>query len=354
MKRIVLMMLGAVVASVIAVGCSDDDSKAPTAPANQSGGFRDTSVFDASSGIWTTTLNASSHTTPKTFSFSAAKDADWDISFRRSYINLNGGDAGTEGVVGCDLGASKGFAAVTTADTVGVTWQADKMQYVIDSFYIYNFITHQLDMTRYVYAMVDAESDNFVKFQIDSIVGGGAPPNMGTVWISYYYQPTANSRTLNGAVQTAAVNVGSGAGFFDFSTGSQVTPANPSTSTDWDLKFASYNVMTNSGPNGIGACAVFPAYTELTDKTDINAFASVPANAAMFPDFVGSVFNGSLTDSDQLWYDYDGSTHTLTSKSHVYLIRTADAIYKVEIVGWYADIGGNLASGYYTFKWAEL
>ncbi|MDX9857993.1 MAG: HmuY family protein [candidate division Zixibacteria bacterium] len=355
MKRILLFFGFSLAALGLAAGCSDDDHSAsgPTGPSG-SAGFQDTSVFDAATGTWTTTLNASSHTTPKTFSFSETKAAGWDIMFRRSNINLNGGDAGAESVAGYDMGTAKAFADVVLSDTTGVSWEEDAQRYIIDSFYTYNFVTHQLDMTRYVYAMVDAEGDNFVKFQIDSLVGAGAPPNMGTVWISYYYQPTANSRTLSGAVQTASITVGSGIAYFDFSSGTQVTPSNPTASTEWDLRFASYEIAQNSGPNGAGSCAVFPAFTELTDKTDIASFASVPATAALFPDFIGSVFNGSLTDDSELWYDYDGTTHTLTSKSHVYLIKSADAVYKMEIIGWYADINGSLTSGYYTFKWAEL
>lgn len=354
MKRILFLLLIAGAALLVAVGCSDDDDGvSPTGP-SPSVAFRDTSVYDSATETWTATLNASSYTTPVQYSFSDAKAAGWDLQFSRANINLNGGDAGTEGVVGADLGAAKGFDAVTATDTAGAAWIEDEHAYIIDSFYTYNFITHQLDMTQYVYAMVDAESDNFVKFTIDSLVGAGAPPSMGTVWISYYYQPAANNRTVNGAVQTASINVGAGAGYFDFSSGAQVFPSNPQNSTGWDLMFSSYVAATNSGPNGTGGCAVFPAYTELNDNTDIDAFTEVPENAQFFPDFTSSVFNGSLTDSDQLWYNYNGQNHTLSSKSHVYLIKTAVAVYKMEIVSYYADINGGLASGYYTFKWSEL
>ncbi|MBD3403924.1 hypothetical protein GF420_13615 [candidate division GN15 bacterium] len=349
----ILLTLGFALTLALVVGCSSDDDSSPTGPANPTGGFQDTSIQNSSTGVWTTTLDASSHTTPATFSFDDVKANGWDISFQRSVINLNGGDAGTGGVVGADLGAID-FASVMIDDTAGVTWEEDVARYVIDSFYTYDFITHQIEMTGYVYAMLDAEGDNFVKFRVDSITGGGAPPNMGTVWLTYVYQPTANSTDLSGATKTGSVTVGMTEGYFDFSSGSQVTPSTPNNSAEWDLKFAAYEIMQNCGPNGSGSCAVFPAYTELGSKDDIDAFAAMPANAQMFPDFVGSVFNGSLTDGNELWYDYDGQTHTLSSKSHVYLVRTADAVYKLEIESYYADINGTLQSGYYTLKWQEL
>ncbi len=209
-------------------------------------------------------------------------------------------------------------------------------------------------MTRYVYTMTDAGGDNFVKLRIDSLVGAGQPPNMGTVWISYYYQPTSGSPDLSGTIETASITAGSGAGYFDFSTGSQVTPSDPANSSDWDLCFSSYDVKQNSGPNGSGNCVALPAYGLLTDPTDLQGLSAQPAGAPMFPDFLSSVFNGSLTDESQLWYDYDPATHRLTSKSNVYLIRVGDDTYKFEIISYYAHVNGTLTSGHYTLIWIQL
>ena len=209
-------------------------------------------------------------------------------------------------------------------------------------------------MTRNVYLMLDAEGDNYVKFRIDSLVGGGMPPDMGTVFLTYFFQSEAGNTDLTGATTTVSLDVGMGKVYFDFSSGNQVFPMDPANSTDWDLMFHGYEILQNSGPNGIGECGAFQAYGELSDPTDIDELTTVPAGAPFFPDFVSSVFNGSLTDDSKLWYDYDPQTHTLTSKGHVYVIDVGGAVYKMQIVSYYADVGGAPVSAHYTFIWKEL
>jgi len=197
-----------------------------------------------------------------------------------------------------------------------------------------------------VWSMVDAEGDNFIKFRIDSMVGAAMPPDMGTVHMTYFYQATADSRDLSGATSEVTIPVGAVKTYFDFSTGATVTPADPMNSTAWDIAFYAYDISQNSGPNGTGNCAAFPAYDELTLATDIDGFTSQP-QSPMFADIFASV----MTD----WYNYTGPPlHQLLSKDHVYLIRTGGLVYKLEIVSYYANIGGVPTSGWYTFNWVEL
>ncbi len=337
------------------MGCGEDNptgSNTPPPPDNTA-----TSTWNETGGYWSTVVNASDYDSFMHFSF-ATKDtvsgvtskpaADlWDIAFRREVVKLNGGTSTSNNgdVVGADLGTVN-FDDVTIADTSGVTWVADFIDYFIDEWYQYNPITHQLTTTRYVYSMLDASGHHYVKFQVDSMVNAAQPPDMGTVWLTYYYQPDVDSRSLPGPTSEASINVGPGTGYFDFSTGTQVTPADPSNSVDWDIAFYAYDLMQNSGPSGTGGCAAFLAWTELVDPTDIDAFVMQPSGAPLFPDIPGSV----MTE----WYDYNGQTHQLTSKSNVYLVKTGQLVYKLRIESYYANIGGVPTSGYYTFIWAEL
>jgi len=335
---------------LLVVGCSDDDNPTSPKPSPTSPSMA-TTTWDQAGGYWTTVLNATSDEEYIKYSFATRDNtsgADWDIAFERVAIKLNGG-ASSEGggaAVGADLGAVD-FDAVTIADTAGQSWESDEIDYLIDEWYVYNPNTHQLDMSGYVYSMVDAEGDNYVKFRIDSLVGAGMPPNMGTVWITYYYQPTANSRDLSGATTTAAISVGAGTGYFDFSSGTAVTPATPANSTAWDLGFSSYEVFQNSGPKGSGSCAAFPAHTELVDPTDIAGFAAQPAGAPMFTDIPSSV----LLD----WYQYTGAPlHQILSHEHVYLIKEGTNVYKLIIDSYYQNVQGTPTSGWYTFRWVKL
>ena len=345
MKRLLALTIAVSLAALI--GCSDDDNPAgpkTTPPANTA-----TSTWVAD-GYWRTTVNASSYDTFTGFSL-VTKDTStnaWDMAFRREVVKLDGGTSTTSGgdAVGANLGVVD-FAGVTMADTAGAGWVVDGITYQINNWYNYNPVTHSLSANKFVYSMVDAEGDNYVKFQIDSMVGAGMPPNMGTIYITYYYQPTAGSRDLSGATSSAVIPVNSTTGYFDFSSGSAVTPADPATSTGWDIAFYAYDVKQNTGPNGPGDCLAFPAYTELTDSTDIDAFTAQPATAQMFPDGPSSAFTE--------WYNYTGAPlHQLLTKGDVYLVKTDSKVYRVKIESYYANVGGVPTSGWYTYVWSEL
>jgi hypothetical protein len=358
MTRLTLLLV--LIVGIFVVGCSDDDNPASsgsTPPPDNTA----TSTWIASGGYWQSTVDASDYDSFNGFSFDT-KDTStsglpkvggvaatgWDIAFRREVIKLNGGTSTGNGgdVQGYDLGAVD-YAGVTAADSAGVQWQSDDIDYFIDEWYNYNPVTHELSANQYVYSMVDAEGDNYVKFRIDSLVGAGMPPDMGTVYMTYYYQDTTNMMRMMGMTSEAEVPVGTGTAYFDFSSGQVVTPATPSNSTEWDIGFSSYNIMQNSGPNGSGLCQAFPAFTELVDSTDIDGFTEQPSGAPMFPDIPLSV----LTD----WYTYTGPPmHQLLSNDHVYLIRTGDKLYKMMIESYYANVGGTPTSGHYTFIWNEL
>lgn len=347
----VLVSLFLVLAIGLFVGCSDDDD--PTGPTTPEG---TASTEWNSAGYWSSAINATGTDNFMYYSFTEkdtvtiSKDANatgWDIAFRREEIKTNGGTSATSGgdVEAASLGAVD-FDAVTIADTAGVTWTSDYIDAFIDEWYNYNPVTHVLTANQFVYSMLDASGEHYVKFQVDSMVGGGMPPDMGTVYFKYYYQGTANSTVLDGAGVETSVVVGSSPAYFDFSTGSAVTPADPTSSLDWDIMFYSYEILQNSGPNGSGACAAFPAFTELTDSTDFAGFTAQPTGAPLFPDIAGS----ALTE----WYTYTGPPlHQLFSNSDVYLLKTAGTVYKLRIESYYGE-NGDKASANYHVIWVEL
>lgn len=336
-----------------ASGCSDDD-KDPTGPGDDQNTA--TTTWDAAAGYWRTVLDASDYDSYKGYSFvdrdtvsAPGKAAGWDIALRREVVKLNGGTSGSGAFEGADLGAVD-FATVTEASAAGADWAPDGVQYFIGDWYDYNPQTHELTLNRNVYSMLDASGAHYVKFRVDSLSGDLGMGRMGNVHLTYFYQEIANDRRLGGETESAVLQVGGGTGYFDFSTGQPVTPADPRNSLDWDISFNNFNLAQNSGPNGIGECAAFPAYTELAedglDPTDIDAFTQQPPGAPLFQDIPGSV----MTD----WYTYNPQTHQLASNGHVYLLRSGDRLYKMKIVTYYANVGGQPKSGVYTFVWNEL
>ena len=366
MKKLVLVLMAA--AAMLAVGCSDDDN--PTGSGNRTPVGMGVTTYNAAGGYYHTQLDATSYDAFTGYSFETQDvvtsgvpktlATGWDIAFRRYVVKLNGGASTENGgdVVAANLGAVD-FSAVTISDTAGVSWVEDEIGYQIDNWYVYNPTTHQLTANRYVYAMIDAEGDNYLKFQIDSMVGASMPPEMGTVYMTYFYQSTPNSRSLNGSTVQVAIPVGSNKTYFDFSSGSVVTPFNPDNSTGWDLFFYSYDIGQNSGLNGNGLCGAYSVYNDLmgdslnTDPWDIDAWTQHPYGAQLFRDDAVS----GVTD----WWWYTGQEppegfepHQVISYENVYLLRTGGKVYKLKINSYYGDATGGPTSGWIDFFWAEL
>lgn len=349
-------VLTALVLTIGLIGCSDDKNPTKSNPPAQTSS--DTTIWDASGQFFRSTVDATSYTDYSEFSFADAENdtigasgkfaaTGWDLAFRRYEIRTNGGVSSENGgaIESADLGAVD-FATVTLADTAGASWTEDQIEYLFNNWYTYTGPPlHQLLPNRRVYSMVDAGGHNYVKFRIDSLTGAGMPPDMGTVWLTYYYQPTADSKSLPGPTVSTHFAVESGTVYFDFSSGTTVTPATPANSAAWDLGFSAYDIFMNSGPKGTGSAAGFYAYGEIADSSDIDAFTAQP-EAQMLTDIFGS----SMTD----WYDYNHQTFQLSSKSHIYLIKDVDKFYKVKIESYYKNVGGSAVSGNFTFIWNKL
>jgi hypothetical protein len=337
-------------------GCSSTSN--PVNPPSPQG--TNTTVWTpsgGSDGYWTANVNATSFTTPAYYSFAkrdtvtpGGTDSLWNIAIQRTEFKTNSGISVDGGDVKGIALTSTDFAAVAATDTVGKSWKVDGVSYFISNWYNYNINTHQLINNRNVYTMNDATGHHYIKFRIDSLVGAGMPPDMGTVYLTYYYNPTVDSKTLSGATSQVVIPVGSNTVYFSFASGTVVTPADPKTSTGWDLMFSNYNVGQNSGPNGpAGAAAAFYVFEYLADPTDISAVNDVYAGQAaapLFQDAASSIFDA--------WYNYDSGTHQLTSKNFVYLIKTAGKLYKMQIYSYYTNVGGVPVSADYIFYWKQL
>ena len=346
-----VIILAAAAGTLALAGCSSKSNPTASTPQGTS-----TTVWD-NAGFWTATINASSYTTPAYYSFvkkdtttPGGADSLWDIGIQRTELKTNSGVSVDGGDVKGVALTSTNFAAVTAADSVGKTWKTDGVAYFINNWYDYNINTHQITYNRRVYTMNDATGHHYIKFRIDSLSGAGAPPNMGTVYLSYFYQTTVDSKVLTGSATQVAIPVGSNTVYFSFATGTAVTPANPKTSTAWDLMFSNFNVGQNSGPNGpAGVAAAFYVYAYLADPTDLNLVSDVYAGqpaAPMFPDAASSIFDA--------WYNYDSNTHVLTSKNFVYLVKAGGHLYKVQIYSYYANVNGVAASANYILYWNQM
>jgi hypothetical protein len=119
----------------------------------------------------------------------------------------------------------------------------------------------------------------------------------------------------------------------------------------WDLALQQFNLKLNGGASGSGNSAVALLRGAVFDDV-----AAVPAEAMFLTDQPDANGDGVeeyvMSTGDTAWYDYNFTTHVLTPKDLVYVVRGADgSYYKLEMLDYY-DAAGTVH--YPTFRWAPL
>jgi hypothetical protein len=132
--------------------------------------------------------------------------------------------------------------------------------------------------------------------------------------------------------------------YADFETGAEV----PTTGA-WDLRFQRFHISTNGGVSGTGGVAI-AAVTGMSFEAVTTAPAtgyisdSADGNGDGMPDFA--------LDQGDGWYDYDSSSHVLSPKPIVWIVKTDHGTtLKLEILTYYDDAG---TAGWFTLHWAPL
>jgi hypothetical protein len=112
--------------------------------------------------------------------------------------------------------------------------------------------------------------------------------------------------------------------FFDFSRGSVVERPGP---LDWDLAFRRFHIIANGGPGFAGRGGI-----RALEGAAFDSVRAAPADGYV-PNRVRS---DTTNPAIARWYDYGFTTHLLTPRPAVYLVRTADGRYaKLELLGYY-------------------
>ena len=138
--------------------------------------------------------------------------------------------------------------------------------------------------------------------------------------------------------------------YFSFATGSEVVPADPATSADWDLAFQRFHILSNGGVTGGSGAAI--AVVSGQAFADVSA---APADGyledAADGDDDDTISESAFSDGDG-WYAYDPATNRLSPYPNVYVVRTGSgAFFKLAILDYY-DASGT--SGFPQFEWSGL
>jgi heme-binding HmuY-like protein len=138
--------------------------------------------------------------------------------------------------------------------------------------------------------------------------------------------------------------------YFSFVSRGQVIPLDPLSSTDWDLGFQRFHIISNGGASGSGGAAI-----AVLAEQSFDAVVSAPAEGYVpdqpDSDDSDSVVNSAFEEGDG-WYAYDEMTNRLSPRANVYVVQVArGASYKLALLDYY-DVAGS--SGHPSFSWAEL
>ena len=118
----------------------------------------------------------------------------------------------------------------------------------------------------------------------------------------------------------------------------------------WDLAFQRTKIKIDGGVSGDGGMqvAVMPG-------ADFGAMAAAPATGWITDDADGDDEDAepdlAFLRGDG-WYSYDPSTHVVSPRAQVYVVRSVEGNhYKVQLTDYYDSAG---TSGFVSFRWAPI
>ena len=310
--------------TLAAVACSDDLAPTPgDVDAGPPPSGTHVTTVDNADGSHTTVVDATAMDAWIGLDLETGKESEaWDLGFQRFQVRLNGGTSGDGGV---ELAAlpDADFAAVTKAPTTG--WITDTAEVLAfeanDGWYAYDPATHVLTPRAIVYVVRSAEGAYFKLAIEDYYDDAGTPAFMKLHWAAIDPPPSEDALTVPATSADAFV-------YLDVATGI-VSIDEPAASTGWDLAFSRTTVVTNAGAAGpgVGGTRLAPegaAYATISSATTLGYAVDALA-----------------------WYDYDVSTHVVSPKPVVFLVRTATGGYAKLQITAYTD-------GTYTLRVAPV
>jgi len=295
----------------------------------------------------------------------AAFNNDWDIAFNRTKVLLNfsastpvsayftGNNADFLDASGNPV-ADKFIAATVEselADFTAVTASdipADD-QFVVDSeeltiggkFYNYDFATHTVSAADDKRFIVQSNG-NYSKIRAKSITTAGRTMASLTLGVAFQDVGMGDTEFMSEVDMVIdAVDCASDI-YIDLDTKQTVEET-----ADWDLSLPCVTV-----PPDVGAGFELHLSEASTAIEDSGAgYAGIDPASASFMGFNSNIQQIRFFDDHQ-WYQYNlQGFHQLYSQFGVYLIKTATATYKFQIVSYY---DAEAVSGNYSFRFEEI
>jgi hypothetical protein len=336
--------------------CAADLQPDPPGGGDPDGGSAQSHITHTDNGDGSTTTQVDAtrdaewvHLDLETKTEVTAADPAWDLAFQRFKIKIDGGVSGAGGMEVAVLPAAD-FGAMAVAPADGyITDDPDgddegsepELAFLRgDGWYSYDPATHVLAPRDRVHVVRSVEGGYF-KLEMTNYYDGAGTSGFPTFRWAPVASPADSGVLVVDATDTQAwvyVDV----------EGGVVTVSDPTTSDDWDLAFSRTKIRTNSGTSGLALGGSRLAPDGATFEATSAASTIGYTRDAMLP-IPGPPGSGEYSGNAVLnaWYDYNPSTHVVTSKRLVYLIRTATGDYaKLQVTDY--------ASGLLTLRLAPV
>ncbi|MDZ4728201.1 MAG: HmuY family protein [Leptospira sp.] len=128
-----------------------------------------------------------------------------------------------------------------------------------------------------------------------------------------------------------------------------------SSDIQWDIRFKRFVIGTNSGTSGSGNGGSCDTTKSSVTDASINASTcTLVIDSVQSQTGEGGFGSASESASPSMftWYSYDGTSHLLSSKRLVYIVRGSDGtLYRLQMLDYYSSAG---TSGYMKFYWKGL
>jgi len=277
----------------------------------------------------------------------------WDLAFRRSNIKVNGGYSGPADVAVAALPETE-FEAVERTPVASFEADAptsgevdpDRPSFIDDDgtdfvfgranaastngWFDYDPINHVLSPADVTFVVRSTEGAYFKLGFLDYYSQAGSSGFPTFAWAEIAPPPGPRTFAVDASGREAFVYV-------SLESATDVTVAEPATSSDWDLAFRRTLVRTNggiSGPGWGGAKDLGTADFVAVDRADTVGFAVdalVPPPGPPVPEEQWEPANETLS----AWFDYDPETRTVTPRATVFVARDAEGRkHKLRILDW--------------------
>lgn len=328
----------------------------------------------------------------------AADSADWDLSFQRFNVAANSGISG-EGHVYVAVLEEQDFATLSEAPSETETTYLQDVEdgddedvnpdlvfsnypegTINNGWYSYDPTTHLLSAREdVVYVVLSTEhqpfklqmldyyssvgTSGYITFNLSGLFDGWSSDAVtGETDTEVDEEPETVEFTANtDGSFTAQIDASDYANwvFVDLETMTQVEPATPTDSDQWDIAFQRTDIQLNGGLSGTGdlsgTAVVGTSFADLTvapSFADSTYFIDTDVNQDGELEYGFGTFPAALSPFDSGWYNYNPSTHHITARDVVYVISTlAGDYYKIQLLSYYND---DSVSGHISFDIASV